>query len=138
MEEKAATNATTDLLRNICLCGIRACPPSCFVSLKVLQGGYIWDWVDQGLATQKNGKSIWAFGSDFGGKDTPTDLNFCINGLVQPDRKPNPHLFEAKKVGISKGRRPGVGNPYKGLGYIRGTLASWRCPGDAACDIQRD
>lgn len=64
----------------------------------VLQGGFIWDWVDQGLETQKNGKKIWAFGSDFGGKDTPTDLNFCINGLVQPDRKPNPHLFEAKKV----------------------------------------
>ena len=65
---------------------------------EVLQGGFIWDWVDQGLETQKNGKKIWAFGSDFGGKDTPTDLNFCINGLVQPDRKPNPHLFEAKKV----------------------------------------
>ena len=65
---------------------------------KVLQGGFIWDWVDQGLETQKNGKIIWAFGGDFGAKGTPSDLNFCINGLVQPDRKPSPHLFEAKKV----------------------------------------
>eukprot|EP00913_Durusdinium_trenchii_P019465 g18299.t1 len=64
----------------------------------VLQGGFIWDWVDQGLETQKNGKTIWAFGGDFGAKGTPSDLNFCINGLVQPDRTPSPHLFEAKKV----------------------------------------
>ena len=64
----------------------------------MLQGGFIWDWVDQGLETQKNGKTIWAFGGDFGAKGTPSDLNFCINGLVQPDRTPSPHLFEAKKV----------------------------------------
>jgi len=63
----------------------------------ILQGGFIWDWVDQGVATKKNGRDIWAFGGDFGGKDTPSDNNFCINGLVQPDRKPSPHLFEAKK-----------------------------------------
>jgi len=64
----------------------------------VLQGGFIWDWVDQGLAMNKDGKQIWAFGGDFGGKDTPSDNNFCINGMVQPDRKSSPHLFEAKKV----------------------------------------
>lgn len=64
----------------------------------MLQGGFIWDWVDQGLETQKNGKKIWAFGGDFGAKGTPSDLNFCINGLVQPDRSPSPHLLEAKKV----------------------------------------
>eukprot|EP00435_Cladocopium_sp_Y103_P059593 s423_g21.t1 len=64
----------------------------------VLQGGFIWDWVDQGLETQKNGQKIWAFGGDFGAKGTPSDLNFCINGLVQPDRRASPHLFEAKKV----------------------------------------
>lgn len=64
---------------------------------EVLQGGFIWDWVDQGLKHDRNGKSIWAFGGDFN-PDHPSDLNFCINGLVQPDRKPSPHLFEAKKV----------------------------------------
>eukprot|EP00930_Biecheleria_cincta_P030961 TRINITY_DN21459_c0_g3_i1.p1 TRINITY_DN21459_c0_g3~~TRINITY_DN21459_c0_g3_i1.p1 ORF type:complete len:1349 (+),score=180.65 TRINITY_DN21459_c0_g3_i1:346-4047(+) len=66
----------------------------------VLQGGFIWDWVDQGLAckSEATGKEFWAFGGDYGGPDTPSDNNFCINGLVQPDRLPNPHLYEAKKV----------------------------------------
>lgn len=68
------------------------------MSIEVLQGGFIWDWVDQGLETQKNGQKIWAFGGDFGASGTPSDLNFCINGLVQPDRRASPHLFEAKKV----------------------------------------
>jgi len=65
---------------------------------RALQGGFIWDWVDQGLrkTDTKTGKEFWAYGGDFG--DRPTDWNFCINGLVQPDRKPNPHLFEMKKV----------------------------------------
>ncbi|CAJ1338284.1 unnamed protein product [Effrenium voratum] len=64
----------------------------------VLQGGFIWDWLDQGVETQKDGKQIWAFGGDFGEEGTPSDLNFCINGLVRPDRTPNPHLHETKKV----------------------------------------
>eukprot|EP00971_Amphidinium_carterae_P260561 5169579-Amphidinium_carterae.1 len=64
----------------------------------VLQGGFIWDWVDQGLSLDRDGKSLWAYGGDYGGPDTPSDHNFNINGLVQPDRKPNPHLHEAKKV----------------------------------------
>lgn len=64
----------------------------------VLQGGFIWDWVDQGIASKANGREFWAYGGDFGGPDTPSDHNFCINGLVQTDRKPNPQLHEAKKV----------------------------------------
>lgn len=65
----------------------------------VLQGGCIWDWVDQGLRkTDAQGNEFWAYGGDFGPKNLPSDGNFCINGLVQPDRKPNPHLTEAKKV----------------------------------------
>lgn len=62
-----------------------------------LQGGLIWDWVDQGLRKidPKTGKQFWAYGGDFG--DQPNDGNFCCNGLVQPDRKPNPHLHEMKK-----------------------------------------
>lgn len=64
-----------------------------------LQGGFIWDWVDQGLlAYDQEGRPFWAYGGDFGPPGTPTSGNFCINGLVSPDRKPNPHYWEAKKV----------------------------------------
>ena len=60
-----------------------------------LQGGFIWDWVDQGLSkTDENGKHYWAYGGDFG--DELNDRQFCINGLLFPDRTPHPSLFEAK------------------------------------------
>ncbi len=59
-------------------------------------GGFIWDFVDQGLRKINNdGKEYWAYGGDFG--DEPNDKNFCINGILMPDRKPNPALFEVKK-----------------------------------------
>jgi len=62
-----------------------------------LQGGCIWDWVDQGLRKRTpDGREFWAYGGDYG--DKPNDGNFCCNGLVQPDRKPNPSLYEVKKV----------------------------------------
>ena len=61
----------------------------------VLQGGCIWDWVDQGLILE-NGD--WAYGGDFGPADVPTSDNFCCNGLVAPDRTAHPNLLEAKKV----------------------------------------
>ena len=62
-----------------------------------LQGGFIWDWVDQGLRKQKeDGTSYFAYGGDFG--DTPNSGNFCLNGLVYPDRRISPALKEAKKV----------------------------------------
>jgi len=65
----------------------------------ILQGGFIWDWVDQGLLkTNENGKRYWAYGGDYGPPGTPTDGNFCINGLVFPDRTPHPALTEVKKV----------------------------------------
>ncbi len=64
-----------------------------------LQGGFIWDWVDQGFArTDEDGVKYWAFGGDYGPKDRPTDYNFCCNGLVSPDRFPHPALWEVKKV----------------------------------------
>ncbi len=64
-----------------------------------LQGGCIWDWVDQGLEkVSESGQVYFAYGGDFGPPETPSDGNFLINGLVQPDRVPNPHAFEAKKV----------------------------------------
>lgn len=64
-----------------------------------LQGGFIWDWVDQGLhAMTQDGEEYWAYGGDFGPEGTPSDRNFLINGLVFPDRKPHPSLFEVRKV----------------------------------------
>ena len=65
----------------------------------VLQGGFIWDWVDQGLlTTNENGEEYWAYGGDFGPDTVPSDGNFCNNGLVDPDRGVKPHLLEVKKV----------------------------------------
>ena len=61
-----------------------------------LQGGYIWDWVDQGIkVTDKNDRSYWAYGGDFG-TDMPSDGNFCCNGIVAPDRTPHPAMSEVK------------------------------------------
>lgn len=76
-----------------------------------LQGAFVWDWVDQGLR-QKQGalpltrfekvapgdKTFWAYGGDFGPAGTPSDDNFCCNGLVGPDRIPHPGLLEVKHV----------------------------------------
>jgi len=56
-------------------------------------GAAIWDWVDQGI---KSPNGDWLYGGDFG--DKPNDGNFCCNGLIAPDRKPNPHYYEVKKV----------------------------------------
>lgn len=64
-----------------------------------LQGGFIWDWVDQGLQKfDSAGRKFWAFGGDYGPKDVPSDGNFCTNGLVFADRTPHPGLSEVKKV----------------------------------------
>jgi beta-galactosidase len=58
------------------------------------QGGFIWDFVDQSVRwTGKNGKMIYAYGGDFNRFDA-SDLNFCDNGLISPDRVPNPHMYE--------------------------------------------
>ncbi len=76
-----------------------------------LQGAFVWDWVDQGLR-QKQGplplarfekvkpgdKTFWAYGGGFGPAGTPSDDNFCCNGLVSPDRKPHPGLLQVKHV----------------------------------------
>lgn len=64
-----------------------------------MQGGYIWDWVDQGLkAVGTNGREYWGYGGDFGAWKYTNDENFCCNGLVNPDRTPHPGLAEVKKV----------------------------------------
>nr|ADF55556.1 beta-geo [PiggyBac insertional mutagenesis vector Slingshot-PB] len=60
-----------------------------------LQGGFVWDWVDQSLIKyDENGNPWSAYGGDFG--DTPNDRQFCMNGLVFADRTPHPALTEAK------------------------------------------
>ncbi|HEY5469648.1 MAG TPA: glycoside hydrolase family 2 TIM barrel-domain containing protein [Bacteroidales bacterium] len=64
-----------------------------------LQGGFIWDWVDQGLLkTNENGEKYWTYGGDYGEEGIPSDGNFCLNGLVWPDRTGHPGLTEVKKV----------------------------------------
>ena len=64
-----------------------------------LQGGFIWDWIDQGLIKKlDDGTEIVAYGGDFGDENVPSDDNFCINGLIAPDRSVHPHLLEVKQV----------------------------------------
>ena len=64
-----------------------------------LQGGFIWDWVDQGIAQKTaDGEKYWAYGGDFGPKDVPSDGKFCANGIISPDRTEKPTTKEVKKV----------------------------------------
>lgn len=64
-----------------------------------LQGGYIWDWVDQGMdAVDENGRHFWKYGGDYGGSDMPSDGNFLCNGIVNPNRTPHPSMAEVKYV----------------------------------------
>lgn len=61
-----------------------------------LQGGFIWDWVDQGiLEKDKNGREYYTYGGDYG-VNTPSDGNFLCNGIVNPDRTPHPAMAEVK------------------------------------------
>jgi beta-galactosidase len=65
----------------------------------ILQGAFVWDWVDQGiLQTDESGEKYWAYGGDFGEPGVPSDGNFCLNGLTWPDRRGKPGLTEVKKV----------------------------------------
>jgi beta-galactosidase len=62
------------------------------------QGGFIWDFVDQGLQKiTTSGDTIYAYGGDYG-VNLPSDNNFMCNGLFYPNRNPNPHAWEMKKV----------------------------------------
>lgn len=63
-----------------------------------LQGGFIWDWVDQGIwKTDEKGNRFYAYGGDYG-VNMPSDGNFLINGIVFADRTPEPSLYEVKKA----------------------------------------
>lgn len=64
-----------------------------------LQGGYIWDWIDQGfLEHDSEGRPYWTYGGDYGGQFTPSDANFLANGIVGADQKPHPAMSEVKYV----------------------------------------
>ena len=83
-----------------------------------LQGGFIWDWVDQGLrAYTEEGRPYFAYGGDFGPPEVPSDDNFCMNGLVSADRIPHPSLLEVKKV-------------YQYVGFEAVDLSRWADQGD--------
>ena len=63
-----------------------------------LQGGFIWDWVDQSIwKTNEKGDRYYSFGGDYG-ENMPTDNSFLNNGIVFPDRTPQPALYEVKKA----------------------------------------
>lgn len=59
-----------------------------------LSGGYIWDFADQSIRREENGKDTWCYGGDFG--DKPNAGRFAFNGIVRADRSPNPALYEVK------------------------------------------
>ncbi|EKX43730.1 hypothetical protein GUITHDRAFT_159769 [Guillardia theta CCMP2712] len=66
---------------------------------EILQGGFIWDWERggaRGRERERGREPVFGYGGDYGPRGTPSDENFCINGLMQPDRLPNPHAWEAK------------------------------------------
>ncbi|WP_207423812.1 glycoside hydrolase family 2 TIM barrel-domain containing protein [Desertivirga brevis] len=66
---------------------------------KNMQGGFIWDWVDQGMkTTTPDGRVFWAYGGDLGGYHLQNDENFCGNGLIAADRSVHPGIYEVKKV----------------------------------------
>lgn len=68
-----------------------------FESYPELQGGFIWDWVDQTIAKKdKSGKIYFGYGGDF--NEPMDDSSFCANGLTQADRSLKPHIWEVKKV----------------------------------------
>ncbi|WP_286761453.1 glycoside hydrolase family 2 TIM barrel-domain containing protein [Salegentibacter sp. UBA1130] len=63
------------------------------------QGGFIWDMVDQSIyKILEDGTKIFAYGGDFGPEDVPSANNFLNNGVFSPERNPNPHAFEVKKI----------------------------------------
>lgn len=62
-----------------------------------LQGGFIWEWFDHGIESiDEHGQKYYRYGGDFG--DDPSNKDFCIDGLLMPDRTPSPGLYEYKKV----------------------------------------
>ncbi|MBA2482234.1 MAG: DUF4981 domain-containing protein [Planctomycetes bacterium] len=103
-----------------------------------LQGGFIWDWADQGIeVTTPDGRAYWAYGGDFGEADH--DAQFSCNGIVWPDRTPHPAYFEAKHlhqkiavtaVDLAKGQISVTNRNF--FVDLAGTAAHWRVLEDGA------
>ncbi len=94
-----------------------------------LQGGYLWEWLDHGIRQiSADGQAYWAYGGDFG--DVPNDANFVTDGIVWPDRKAHPGLYEFKylarpykvePIDLEKGRVRIVSRQYfTNLNWLRG------------------
>ena len=72
-----------------------------FETEPIVQGGCIWDWVDQSFREiDADGRWYWTYGGDYGPKNVPSFGNFCCNGLVNAVREPHPHLLEVKHINI--------------------------------------
>lgn len=67
-----------------------------FRKYKRLQGGFLWEWYDHGIYTEEDGKVYYRYGGNYG--DFPTNGNFCIDGILMPDRTVSPALLEYKQV----------------------------------------
>jgi beta-galactosidase len=103
-----------------------------------LQGGFIWDWVDQGVwQTDAEGREFIAYGGDFGPPGARHDGNFLLNGIVAADRSPHPHAWEVKKVyqpitieAVDLER--GIVAVSNGFGFttLEGFKADWRITAD--------
>jgi beta-galactosidase len=78
-----------------------------------LQGGFMWEWWDHGLIQRlPDGTTRWAYGGDFG--DRPNDGNFCLDGLVWPDGRPKPALWEHRQLAAPVRVSPGPEGPAEG------------------------
>lgn len=82
-----------------------------------LQGGFIWDWIDQGIEARTRdgvdgslGRKYWKYGGDFA--DEPTDYDFCLNGLLFPDRSVKPAMAECRQLFSPVRLKPVPGRPY--------------------------
>ena len=100
-----------------------------------LQGGFVWDWVDQTLYKRDGqGRRFFAYGGDFGPSPRPDSDNFLANGILQSDRTLNPHAWELKKVYqpiafVRDGRRLTVSNRHDFID-LSGFDFAWRLEAD--------
>jgi beta-galactosidase len=77
-----------------------------------LQGGFIWDWIDQGIeAFTPQGEKYWKYGGDFG--DEPSDYDFCLNGILFPDQSPKPAMAECRQLFAPLRLKALPGSPYR-------------------------
>ncbi|MGZ6273773.1 MAG: glycoside hydrolase family 2 TIM barrel-domain containing protein, partial [Candidatus Limnocylindrales bacterium] len=93
-----------------------------------LQGGFIWEWWDHGLVQRlPDGTTRWTYGGDFG--DKPNDGNFCLDGVVWPDRRPKPALFEHRQIAAPVRVRADAAAIRRGERSGRGARPRLRGPG---------